>query len=367
MFDVADLKSRVDLLAVVEADLGPARRHNGRWFSWPCCFHDDSSQDGGSLRVTPDTGTWFCFGCHASGDVIAWVRKRQGLGFVETCRELGGNHNGYSRKPMPMPFPVPAPPDAAWQQAVGKIAEASRRFLWSGNLSASLAYLHGRGLCDETLRAWGIGCNPSTLSIPELPDQDGKPAVAIRGITIPVEMAGQLWALKVRQPDGFTPKYLQVAGGHPALFGAHTLTKQVALLAEGEFDTMLAGQEAGDLVGVASSSGGARTWLRSWGVHLLAARTVLVAYDADQTGEDAAAGVLRAIGPRARRVTVPKGKDITEFWQAGGNVRDWIVSLLPDIPPKPTRGCPVCSGTDWRWNETEGWVCAVCRGEEAVL
>lgn len=360
MFDVADLKSRVDLLAVIEDDLGPASRRNGRWYQFVCPFHQDGEQDGGSLRVTPDTGKWFCFGCHARGDVIDWVRKRRGLDFAETCRELGGNHNGHARKPVSATSFLPAPPDAAWQQVVSKIAETSRQCLWSGGMVSSLAYLHGRGLTDATLQAWGIGCNPSVVTVPELPCQDGKPATVARGITIPVQMAGQLWALKIRQPDGFTPKYLQVVGGHPALFGAHTLTKQVVLLTEGEFDAMLAWQEAGDLIGVASTSGGAKTWLRSWAVHLLAARTVLVAYDTDRTGEDAATAVLAAIGPRARRVTVPKGKDLTDFWQAGGNVQDWIISLLPDVPPKPTSGCPDCGYMSWRWHGTEGWQCSVC-------
>jgi len=361
MFDVAELKSRVNLLAVVEADIGPPRKQNGRWFSWPCPFHEDGDRDGGSLRVTPDTGTWFCFGCHATGDVIAWIRKRENLGFVEACHELGATNNHARRTARPRePLATFVPsPDSTWQQSVQQVADAAQAFLWSGGANSSLDYLHKRGLRDETLKTWGIGCNPVQARLPELPVVDGKTITVPRGITIPVQMNKALWALKVRQPDGYIPKYPQVTGGHAALFGTWTLsTRSIVLLAEGEFDAMLAWQEAGDLIGVASTTGGAKTWLGSWAVHLLAARTILVAYDNDQTGDEAATHVVASIGSRARRVRVSVGKDITEFWQGGGNVRDWVVSLLPGIPPRPTTGCSVCSNINWYWDST--WKCAVC-------
>ena len=334
MYDVQAIKSRVDLLSVVEADLGPPRRRSGRWLSFVCPFHDDSEGDGGSLRVTPDTGTWFCFGCHEQGDAITWIRKRQNLTFGEACQQLGGTR-AYSASTHGIPTPrqsIPrapvGPPDQTWQSAVGTAAMRAAINLWEPVGKSDRDYLESRGLHEDTLLTFQIGCNPGRYYMPEVQTSDGHDAVVARGITIPIQVQGVLWALKIRQPEGSNPKYVQVAGGRPGLFGQATLIRPVALVTEGECDAMLAWQEASDLVGVCSTSGGAKTWLREWSLHLLTARMILVAYDSDKTGEEAAASVVAELGSRARRVTVPKGKDITEYWQAGGNVRQWIESLL---------------------------------------
>jgi DNA primase len=360
MYDVSSLKAGADLLAIVEADLGPPRRRNGRWYCWPCPFHDDGERDGGSLRVTPDTGTWFCFGCHTTGDAISWIRRRQGLSFGEACQQLGGTSKPVKRVfATPRPPVVYSPPDQAWQKRVEGISSLASLCLW-GPDTPGLGYLHRRGLRDETITHWQLGYNPGRYEVPEIRTADDRPAIASRGITIPVRMRGELWALKIRQPDGMNPKYVQIAGGRPALFGADTLTKSTALLTEGEFDAMLAWQEAGDLVGVASTAGGAKTWHKEWAMHLLSARLILVAYDTDPTGEEAATSVIATLGPRARRVTVPTGKDITDYWKAGHSVREWVMSLLPDLPPKPSQSCPICSNSEWQWQPSGGWACSVC-------
>jgi hypothetical protein len=93
------------------------------------------------------------------------------------------------------------------------------------------------------------------------------------------------------------------------------------------FDAMLLEQETGDLVGVATSTAPMAGWRASWTKHFLHCERVLVAYDTDPPGETHAAKLLAAIG-RARRARVPIGKDITDYWQAGGNLRAWVDFLL---------------------------------------
>lgn len=348
--DVVDLKSRTDLLAIVEADLGPTTKQSGRWFSFVCPFHDDSSRDGGSLRVTPDTGKWFCFGCHAHGDALDWLQKRDGLKFGEAFAQLGGQRVQASR-------PAPAKPAQGWLAAAERIASTAEQYLWSD--SSRLDYLRNRGLSDATIRAWHLGYNPGNYRVPEIVNTRGDAAVMVRGWTIPARVRGELVAVKIRQPDGSEPKYTQLYGSRPALFGADTLAgKATVVLTEGEFDAMLLSQCAGDLVGVATTTGGAKTWRREWAVHLIAAKTILLAYDTDQTGEEAAVMIANEIGSRARRVAVPSGKDVTDYWKSGGILRDWIASLVI-ASPRPSGSCPICSGTQW---EPVGgqWVCAIC-------
>ena len=328
--DVVDLKSRVDLLATVEADLGPPRRVNGRWLSFVCPFHDDGDHDGGSLRVTPDTGTWFCFGCQKTGDVIAWGRLRHPeLSFVEICQHLGADPDadtatGFPVRTVPAKRPQPSP---TWSQCAEDVVKRAREYLWSDGGEHARDYLLHRGLRGDTLRRWEVGYNPGRYAVPGILTAKGEPATVLRGVTLPARIGGQLWGVKVRQPQGTEPKYVGLEGGKTTLYGADTLDKPVTLLAEGEFDAMLAWQEAGDVVGVATTTGGARVWQREWGLHLLRSRTVLVAYDLDKAGEEGANQVM-ALSARMRRVRVPAGKDITAYWQSGGDVRGWVQGLI---------------------------------------
>ncbi len=60
---------------------------------------------------------------------------------------------------------------------------------------------------------------------------------------------------------------------------------------------------------------------------LLPIRRLLIAYDTDQDGE-AGAAKLAALSERMHRIQPPVGKDVTDFWQKGGRLRDWIAFHL---------------------------------------
>jgi DNA primase len=355
--DIADLKARADLLAIVEADLGASTKTSGRWFSFVCPFHDDGARDGGSLRVTPDTGKWFCFGCHAHGDALDWLQRRDGLKLREAAAQIGG-----VRVSVPKIVTVPA---GDWRGAAERCVSLAESYLWTDG--TRLDYIRARGLSDATIRQWHLGYNPGNYRVPEITNTRGDAAVMVRGWTIPARVGGEIVAVKVRQPDGVEPKYTQLYGSRPTLFGAETLVgKSTVVLVEGEFDAMLLAQEAGDLVGVATTTGGAKTWRREWAIHLIAATSILLAYDTDQTGNDAAAMMANELGSRTRRIAVPSGKDVTDYWKAGGNLRDWIVSLIA-TEPMPSRSCSICSGTRWTLASDKSWTCAVCGPSEVEV
>ena len=110
----------------------------------------------------------------------------------------------------------------------------------------------------------------------------------------------------------------------PCLFGADTLvTGEPAILAEGEFDTLLLWQEASDLVGVATLGSCNRGMSAKALRYLLGCPRLLVAYDVDAEG-DKGTERLRQLSPRMQRIQLPVGKDVTAFWQAGGRVREWV-------------------------------------------
>jgi DNA primase len=150
------------------------------------------------------------------------------------------------------------------------------------------------------------------------------------GITIPWFAADALWAVKVRRAYG-TPKYQQIKGGNVnGLYGADELaSREVALFCEGEFDALLARQEAGSLISPVTLSSATAILSSRWYAELTHCHTILVAYDRDAAGEKGANRLL-SLSPRFRPVEIPAGKDITEFYMKDGDVYHWINHALND-------------------------------------
>jgi DNA primase len=318
-------KAQIDLRDLVEADLGPARRRGGTARLWKCPFHQE--RRGYSLAVWPRH--WHCFGaCHMHGDALDWLQKYRGLSFREACAYLGAEHRPehaarFARQRM-IVTPEAQPPAERWQSAARLFAAWTRLILWREEGRRARAYLHRRGLRDETIYRANLGYLPGRpwewqrlfgLSIP-------------CGIIIPWFVGEELWAVKVRRAAGL-PKYTQVAGGSAhGLYNAAALEDhETVLLVEGEFDALLAEQECGGLVGVATLGSASGTLNPHWLPLLLHCKTILVAYDRDEAGRKAAAR-LEAMTRRARVIQVPWGKDITEFVLQGGSIQQWLNANL---------------------------------------
>lgn len=329
MIDITDLLSKVDIGAVVERDLGPAARRHGRFLFWRCPFHADKDP---SLGVTPDNGRWYCFGaCRKGGDALDWVQARQGVSLVEAARQLGA----MELPERPVRVVRTAAPDAneapglVWQEAARVFINRCEQALWDEGGERVVDYLRGRGLEDETLRAWRVGyhpveefAEPERWGFPRAADGKRHGVWLPAGVLLPCIEEDVTWRLKFRSSG--KEKYPQVRGSRPALYGASRMRPGMpALVCEGEFDALVAWQEAGDLVDVVAAGGARMALPPRWRPYLMQASELLVAFDVDQAGDEGAAAWTRATG-RARRAVVPEGRDVTEFWQAGGDVRAWV-------------------------------------------
>jgi DNA primase len=69
----------------VAAASGVELRRSGHGFLGCCPFHDDSTP---SLSVGGVADRFHCFGCGAGGDVIDWVQRTAGVGFLDAVRLL---------------------------------------------------------------------------------------------------------------------------------------------------------------------------------------------------------------------------------------------------------------------------------------
>lgn len=321
MVDTRVLKARVDLRRIVEQDLGPAPLRGGQALLWRCPFHQE--RKGYSLAVWADG--FRCFGkCQVSGDVFDWLERYRGLSFQEALEALGEMPRTALARPVDRPMAPAEPPPGEWQVAARQVVEEAEETLWSVRGEQALDYLTGRGLAGETIRAAHLGVVPggyrqwrtiAGLSVP-------------CGITIPWMTGETLWAVKVRRAAG-QPKYAQIAGGSSSgLYRGDALPGAKAVLfCEGEFDALIAHQEAEPLVTAVSLGSAGNGLSDRWIGDLVMVPLILVAYDVDQAGAQGAAR-LQALSRRVHVIRVPYGKDITEFHLQGGEVFTWLAHEL---------------------------------------
>ncbi len=82
---IDQIRDRTDILEVVQRHV-TLKRRGSSWVGL-CPFHQEKTP---SFNVVPGKGIYHCFGCGEGGDVFKFVMKVQGLGFMETVRELAG-------------------------------------------------------------------------------------------------------------------------------------------------------------------------------------------------------------------------------------------------------------------------------------
>jgi DNA primase len=338
MIDTNALLQKVDLARLIESNLQKPGLKKGSWLFWNCPFH--AADQTPSLGIKPGDQHWYCFGCSKGGNAITWLMEFQRLSFKEACECLNTCSNAPANTPVSSAIMTNPPersrPDAL-QEPWREVIKQCQAMLWQSEGSQARDYLHARGLKDSTLKDpfFQVGYSPGK--------KIGNVWVE-RGIVLPCFTTTSrmdieyINYIKIRRPSG-EPKYLKLPG-HGAklsgLFGADWISgAEVVFIAEGEFDSLLLHQEAFKEVGVCTLGGaGERFDFAAFGKYLLSAKHLFVAYDNDSAGQKGA-GTWAGVSKRVHTVQVPFGKDITEFWQHGGDLSTWVMDVLRDYPVKP--------------------------------
>jgi hypothetical protein len=348
--------------------LGEPIKRVGSRAAWRCPFHDDHNPS-----FTVDDKGWRCWACGIGGDAAAFLMRHEKIGFPEAVRRLGSRvgltvSQGSStarfpdrsrpvlkatpRKPKETPrlAPSSASPSEPCQglerpEAEDLVVESAAR-LWRPEGREALDYLRSRGLAEETIRRERLGWTPKVM----LSTADGLRYWRARGIVIPWFDGDRLVRVKLRQPDGSKPRYVQAFADGPSFY-PDTVAIDPArplVIAEGELDALLLGQELGERAAVVTlGSASERPSVRVQSL-LLDARNWYLATDADEAGDKAVA----KWASRAIRVTPPEGNDWTECHQAGVDLGPWWrenVFADPAQPaPEPSPGLLIEDGRDDR-------------------
>jgi DNA primase len=78
------IRDSADLIEIIGESV--ALKRTGADYRGPCPFHGGS---GRNFAVIPKKGMYYCYVCHAAGDVFTYLMKRQGMDYPTAVREVG--------------------------------------------------------------------------------------------------------------------------------------------------------------------------------------------------------------------------------------------------------------------------------------
>jgi hypothetical protein len=334
----------MNILDLIERETHLSFARRGKEYHGPCPF----CRCTGKQFVIYMTGKprYWCRQCDVRGDAIQFMRDYKGLSFRQAKERLGIESDDYHRVTDNRDDHQPAnlrPPSDDWMTAATSFLARCQAALWADMGRKALTWLHGRGLNDDTIRPAGLGYNAADSYadrqdwglLAETSEQGRPKGLWLpRGIVIPWYVDGSLWGVRIRRPTG-DPKYYWVPGGAAnTLYGADALSPgKPAMLLEGEIDALTVQQQAGDLVTPVATGSTHAARRAKWVARLSLSPIVLIAYDADDAGE-AAAAYWRDALPNARRWR-PYWADANDLAQAGVDLRAWVQAGLPTVDQEP--------------------------------
>ena len=336
----AEVKSKVDLVKVVQEHVRLTKRNKDYWGL--CPFHQEDSP---SFHVNPQRQSWYCFGCERKGDVFTFVE------LIEKTDKRGALLTLAERAGVELKQLSPEQKDRADVRkrvlAMLKLAAQYYEYvLWktpAGEPGRKL--LESRHVREETARKFQLGHAPAGRGFAEylrakkrslidaqeagLMRRDGTDFFAER-LVIPIrDERGQVLAFTARtvrqdeqrkyinSPE--TPAYIKGR----VVFGLDLARDEIArrghaTVMEGQFDVITAHQ-----FGVANAVASSGTALTEEQVRLLKRFTdeLLLVFDSDRAGREASrkASVVAAQNSmRTRVVSVPGAKDPDEFLRGAG-------------------------------------------------
>src|SRR5215208_4774648 len=332
---VEAVKAAADIVVLVEARTR-LRKVGGR-YTGLCPFHQEKTP---SFSVSPDRGTYHCFGCGVGGDAITFVEESEGLDFVGAIEWIADRFN------VPLEYEDASPAaDAARRRRerlfalLEQAASFYDRYLWGSAAGEPVrAYLAERGLDEPICREFRVGLSPGGNSLVRKAREKGFTQDELAAAGLLNRRGGDYFAnrlmfpladargrvvgfqaRKLREDDPLRGKYVNSPEGElfhksAILYGLNlgraAIAKQDrAVVVEGNTDVM-ALRQAG-LEPVVASMGTALTEQQVKELSRLTHRAWLC-FDGDAAGE---AATLRGMelaaaqGFDVRVVTLPPGRD----------------------------------------------------------
>lgn len=317
------------------------KRKSAIEYSSPCPYCNDGNDRFLLWPEKGECGRFWCRRCEERGDAINLLRTFMGMSYKEACKRLTVSVARQKKETNEHVYIAPAiiseDPPTKWSESAMSFVEECHIALMSDDIY--LSALLKRGISAETIKKFKLGYNPSTRYIPReswglLAERNKKGGVkdiwAPSGVVIPTFEGGKVVKLKIRNStfekgliDHETAKYVVVSGSKksPSIFGERSL--KALLVLESELDAILVCQEAGDLVFCLALGGSTQPLDLQKERIVRGSERLLFCPDFDEAGKTS---WLRWNGmfPHIERILTEEGKDPTEDFQKGVNLKKWI-------------------------------------------
>lgn len=305
-----------------------------------CPFHSEKTPSCVVYAGTQDPH-FYCFGCHAGGDVITFLMKIEGLSYIEAVESLAQNAG------LTMPTQENDNGESRRRSRLLELNRSAAQYYYKqlcGEDKRGLQYLAERKIQPQTIKKFGLGFaggewdgllramlaagfTEQELLDSNLCSRSQKTGTLFdrfrNRVVFPIfDLRGSVIAFGGRtiDPDG-QPKYLNSSDTPVFKKGRNLFSMQFAkksqskrlILAEGYMD-VIAIHQAG-FENVVASLGTALTadqcrLMRQY------AEEVVIAYDSDNAGQNAtikAVNLLRAVGIQPRILKMQDAKDPDEY------------------------------------------------------
>ncbi|GAC1516967.1 MAG: hypothetical protein NVS1B4_15380 [Gemmatimonadaceae bacterium] len=316
-------------------------KRTGTSYRGPCPFHQGTHRN---FAVSPDKGMFYCFVCHESGDVFAFLQKRLGMTWPSAVRAVA-ERAGIEVPEETQRRQGPDPREPLWE-VNGAAAEYFRRMLWSDPLgSPARDYLYSRAISREVADRFGMGFAPREIGLMRSylqmlgfdderqlqagllvrAEEGAEPRPRFRGrVIFPIaDAGGHVVGFGGRLITPGEPKYLnsgetEIFQKRRLLYGLNWAKQAIrrderVLLVEGYFDVVRLMASGIDSVvaplGTALTEDQATTLVRY-------TKHIFLLYDSDRAGLKAtfeAGDRLLHFGARVQVVTFPDGEDPDSF------------------------------------------------------
>lgn len=319
--------THVNLIALIESDTGKRLKKEGQTHVGACPFCNE-----GTDRFFVGEGRFKCRRCGKGGDAINYLVYRRGVTFQEACKELGVNLAGERpntrtinqalKRPDQSTDNIKLSPerespgrdDPAWRSAAAMFAEECHQRLMKSK-PAELDYLYARGIEEATILDHCIGYNHADRTV-----QWGKTKVfAPQGIVFPWYGAGtEITRVNFRCHHGDEKYRLATGSAMEWYLGWRMVADFHAIIVEGEIDALTIAQAFNwhPLVCPVATGSTNHGRVARLIARLAGAKSVRVAFDADEAGQSAVTFWTKAIkGCIALPVPSPH-KDVNALYLA---------------------------------------------------
>jgi DNA primase len=333
------LRESIDMVQLVGAKTD-LRRVGSRWTGL-CPFHDERTP---SFSVNAEEKLFYCFGCQAKGDAIGFVEQTEALDFPQAVEVLAERFGVQMERENEDPR---AEQRRQRRQRLltllDRTATFYAKFLWESEEAApARAYLEERGLGEGVLRDFRVGYSPGAgtrlmagaqrdgFAVAELAAaglaQRGQDTFRGRIMFPLADARGRVLGFGARAlATGDARKYINTSENEiyhkgRQLFGidharAHAARAGRIVVVEGYTDVLALHQagirEAVAIMGTALTAEQMAELGR-------AAPVVVLALDADSSGQDAMVRAAQHGGVDLRAVELPVGSDPAELVASGG-------------------------------------------------